>query len=718
MMADRGVRTALVCGASILALALPNGANAQTTGAGASAQAPTISDAEGDTLGQGDIVVTAQKREQRLLDVPLAIQAISGADLEAAGDTQLNDVVKEIPGAASVSRSGPGYETISIRGISSGTTGDATVGYYIDDVPFGVPNLQLAPPSRLFDLQRVEVLRGPQGTLYGQGAMGGTIRLVTAQPDLERIAVRGQLEGSMTEGGDPSYAGDAVLNVPLTRGVAALRFSGGYQNIGGFADSPALGRKNINDGRSWNLRGKLLLKPSDRFDITLSGWRVENEQDFRNTFDTADPAVINTTGPASRPNFINNSLTLASLVMNLETGAGRLTSSSAYTDYNLNFDASYLAGGILRNISDFDVHSLTQEIRLTSSGSGPLNYVIGGYYNESTIRNDICLSLIVPTCSLFSININSASAITTRSWAAFGELSYGAFDDRLTATFGGRYFEDRRSVNGRDRNTSAPRAQSGKFTTFNPRFNLAFRATDRILLYTNVAKGFRSGSFQTPSQVASAVAQGIPATEAIEPDHVWSYEAGLKGRILGDLLTIDASAYQIDWKNIQLQFTVTGVAALANGGDGRSRGIDLGVTLRPVRGLVLQAVGNVNESEYTRVIPAITKYNALAAPGGRIPNVPKSSLAASASYTFALSPDLSANLTGDYVYRGKSSDTSGLISQDLNEFGLRAGLQGRAWRFQVFAQNIENTHSVVVRNTLGVQTNYPRQIGARLSFNY
>ena len=190
--------------------------------------APAFAQTASDSEDSDVIVVTAQKREQALLDVPLAIQAISGAELEETGTSELNDLIESIPGASSVSRTAPGFETSQIRGIASGTTGDATVGYYVDDVPFSVPNLQLAPPSRLFDLQRVEVLRGPQGTLYGQGAMGGTIRMITAAPDYNDVLGRAQFEVSDLAGGASGFAVDGVVKV-LNMGpeTDACEISGG-----------------------------------------------------------------------------------------------------------------------------------------------------------------------------------------------------------------------------------------------------------------------------------------------------------------------------------------------------------------------------------------------------------------------------------------------------------------------------------------------------------
>lgn len=687
------------------------------------AQPAFAQSAEADEPRDDEIIVTAQKREQNLLDVPLAIQAISGEQLEDSGTSELNDLIESIPGASSVSRTAPGFETIQIRGIASGTTGDATVGYYVDDVPFSVPNLQLAPPSRLFDLQRVEVLRGPQGTLYGQGAMGGTIRMVTAAPDYDDVVGRFQGEISDFKGGAPGFAVDGVVNVPVVNDRVALRVSGGYELVGGFADAIVTGaatRKDANETRSWNVRGKLGIKASDNVNIELGAWRVVNDLDYRNTMDTPE-LYNNTTGPVDRPNYVRTTLSLFSGLVKADMGAAELTSSTSYIDSLLDFDASFLAGGILRNDSTFKTTAFTQEVRLASTGDGPFSWLVGGYYSDGKIESDICLNVFLPCTTVFSVNINSTGQIKTKAWALFGELSYKMFDDRLTATVGGRQFRDRRDTRGLNRNTNITTTDSDVFKSFNPRFNLSFKASDTFLIYGNVAKGFRSGSFQTQSHAAAAsLALGIPIDTAIQPDSVWSYEVGAKGRLFDGVLLLDAAVYTIDWTNIQLQSTLSGVATLTNGGNARSRGIDLGITLRPAKGLSISAVGNINETEFTSVLPQIVAVNPLAAPGSRIPGVPKSSLSLSAGYnwSFANWDDATGFVNGGYTFRNSQLDSTGRASDKLNEFNLRLGIAKDGWKFQIFGENLTNTRVAVTRGSLGIQPNTPRKIGARIAVDF
>jgi outer membrane receptor protein involved in Fe transport len=698
------LRAALLAG-----LAIPSVAQAQTA-------------AEAGTTD--DIVVTAQKREQNLLEVPLSIQAFTGAALEASGSREINDLLDSIPGASSVSRTAPGFETIQIRGIASGTTGDATVGYYVDDVPFSIPNLQLAPPARLFDLQRVEVLRGPQGTLYGQGAMGGTIRMVTAPANPNEMELRGQLEVSSTKGGEANYAGDGVVNIPIVKDLIGLRITGGYERMGGFADSNTLNRENINDSVSWNLRGKLRIQPADDVTIDFTAWHVDNSLDFRNTMDSVDPPLIDTVATDGRPNFIDTRLNLFAAVVNADLGFATVTSSTSYIDHILDFDASFLSipgfgTGVLRNESTFKTKSFTQEVRFADTSDGPFGWIVGGYFSSSKIDSQICLSLLLPCTIPFSVNINSEGNIKSDAFAVFGELSYAFMDDRLVATVGGRYFADDRRTSGIDFNTGQFNAQSDVFRTFNPRFNLSFNATEDFLIFANIAKGFRSGSFQTQAQADSAAAVGVPVGTSIDPDSVWSYELGAKGRIFGGSLLLDTAIYQIDWSNIQLQSTISGVATLSNGGDARVRGVDLGLTWRtPIEGLSLSFVGNYNDAVFTEVLPQLVAINPLAAPGERIPSVPETGFQVSGDWSFPLGDGLTGNLNAAYSYRDLILDSSGLASDRVEELNIRAGIDLGDFKLQIFADNLLDNRVAVVAGPLGVQPNVPRRIGGRVSFEF
>jgi outer membrane receptor protein involved in Fe transport len=731
----------LALGGSAVALAVGVAAHAQAAPpADASADAP-MQGANG--IGPGDIIVTAQKREQNLIDVPLAVQAISGETLERTGVRSVTDLVDLVPGASVVSKSAPGFETIQIRGISAGTVGDTTTGYYIDDVVFSIPNLQLSPPARLFDLERTEVLRGPQGTLYGNGAMGGLIRLITATPSTTDFSVRGQGELSFTDGGGTNYAGDAVLNVPIAEDVAGLRVSGGYERLSGFGEAlDRPGEKNLNDYHGWNIRGKLLLKPADNVSVTLGAWHIENRQDYTNVFNSVKPAILpNSFG--TRP-YNDVIATYYSGSVNIDLGGASLQSGTSYLDHTLKFDTTFnvrydpetqTAATNLRAVARFKSHSFSQELRLVSDSGQPFNWIVGGIYTKAKILSqfDYTIPFQFGSSTLFLPLISaSPSPLRSESYAVFGEASYELFDGKLIPLVGLRYFHDKRSASGTT--TTFPTftppgipltgSVGAKFHSWNPRFNLTFKPGDNQTLYVNVAKGFRSGSIQSEGQVLFAAATGDPGVTTsviIQPDKLWTYEAGAKFRSPDRKLSLEGAFYYTDWSNIQIPFTtVAGLVATVNGGNARLYGVELGVSWKtPLDGLTLQMVGNVNSAQFKSVDAGLAAALRTARKGRRLPGTPSATLTFAGSYLTSLTDSLNLSVYSAYSYRDRQSDlASGLLTPPLDQMTLRAGVESKRLRVQLFADNLLNEKGPVLASTTGLQAVYPRRIGINVGLNY
>ena len=679
--------------------------------------------AAADTSDNPDIVVTAQKREQNLSDVPAAIQAISGETLERRGISDLNDLVDFVPGASVVSNAGPGFSTIQIRGVSSGTVGDATVGYYIDDVVFSIPNLQLSPPSRLLDLERTEVLRGPQGTLYGNGAMGGLIRLITAKPDTENFHAKALGEVSGTDGGGTNYDFDGVINVPLAKDKAALRVSGGYEHLSGFADGAA--GKDLNKSRSWNIRGKLYVAPTENLDVTLSIWHIDNHQDYGNNLLTVDPPRVPDEFGVTDPR-IATVATFYSGSVKWDLGGVSLQSGTSYIDHKLDIDNvvdSVLFGfpvGI-RNASTFKSTSFSQELRLVSTNDSPFKWIVGGLYTNAKIVSDIDVSirgLGAPIPFLVTLG----APLRTKSFAVYGEASYELFDGKLTPLIGLRYFNDKRSAEGTTFFNGVSTFDSGgkTFHAVSPRFNLTWKPSDTALVYGNIAKGFRSGTIQTGAQAQLGQLTGVTNTSVlIDPDHLWSYEVGTK-LTLGKVY-FDGAVYYTDWSNIQIPFnTIGGLPAVVNGGDAKIYGVDLGANWRtPLRGLTLQAVANFNKSTFKNVNPQLAASLPTAQNGHRLPGVPRDNYSLAATYHGTLTDTLDLNLYGAYSFRNRQQDlASGLESGRLQIVTLRAGVETRMVRFDLFAENLTNEKGPVLTTATAEQALYPRRLGASVTFKY
>lgn len=711
-------RTVLLSGLSAAALiAAPAQAQQAATGS-----ATTASEQVDDSGQATDIVVTAQKREQNLSDVPAAIQAITGDTLERRGTKDITQLVEFIPGASIVSKVSPGFETIQIRGISSGTVGDATVGYYIDDVIFSIPNLQLAPPSRLINLERTEILRGPQGTLYGNGAMGGLIRLVTTKPDTNNYSVKAQGEVSFTDGGGTNYAGDAAVNIPLAADRAAFSVSGGYERLSGFADGAA--GNDLNGIESWNIRGKLFLKPTDTLDVTLSIWHIDNHQDYSNNLLSVSPALVR--DPFGITPFIDTVATFYSGAVKWDIGNVALESATSYIDHKLDIDDvsnSVLFGfpvGI-RNDSTFTTHSFNQELRLVSQNDSPFTWIVGGLYTNATITSDIDVNIRGLGPAIPFLNVVGAP-LKTESFAVFGEASYSLFDGKLIPLVGLRYFRDTRSASGPTTFGGVTTVDSGRgtFDAVSPRFNLTYKPSDQALIYVNIARGFRSGTIQTGAQAQLGQLSGVTTGVIIDPDSLWTYEIGTKLKLPAGFY-FDGSFYYTDWSNIQIPFnTPFGLPAVVNGGDARIYGVDLGLNWRtPLTGLTLQAVVNFNSSTFRNINPQLSAVSPTATNGSQLPGVPKNNFSVGATYSTRIGNDLDFNFYGAYSFRNRQQDlASGLFGGQIENLTLRAGLETKKLRFDVFADNITNERGPVLSTPTALQAVYPRRIGLSVTAKY
>lgn len=688
------------------------------------AQTQTANSATADE----EIVVTAQKRAQNLSDVPAAIQAITGDTLERRGTRSLSQLVDFIPGASIVSKSAPGFETIQIRGISSGTVGDATVGYYIDDVVFSIPNLQLAPPSRLLDLERTEVLRGPQGTLYGNGAMGGLIRIITTTPDTNSFGVKALGELSFTDGGGTNYAFDGALNVPIVSEKAGLRISGGYERLSGFADGAA--GENLNGIDSWNIRGKLLLKPAENVDVTLSVWHIDNRQDYSNNLISVDPPRVPDTFGVVDPG-VETVATFYSGAIKWDLGSVSLETGTSYIDHRLTIDnvvqsSLAVAPGVvlpigIRNASNFATTSFSQEVRLVSNGDSNFNWIVGGLYTNATITSDIDVNLrgLGPVIPFLFVK---DAPLKTENYAIFGEVSYSLFDGKLIPLVGLRYFNDKRSASGETTFGGVTSNDSGSatFDALSPRFNLTFKPNDDALFYANIARGFRSGTIQTSAQAQLAQLSGVNTGVIINEDSLWTYEAGTK-LSLSDGFYVDASVYYTSWSDIQIPFnTPFGLPSVVNGGDAEIYGIDLGLNWRtPIDGLTVQAVANFNSAEFKNINPQLAGISPTAQNGERLPGVPKNNFSIGGTYSTPLSDKLDLNLYGAYAFRNSQTDlASGLAGAQIDNLTVRVGLETEHYRLDIFADNLTNEKGPLLQTPTAVQAIYPRRIGASVTVKY
>lgn len=675
-----------------------------------------------------EIIVTAQKREQRLMDVPMSITAITGESIAKRGASSIEDLQYAIPGV-SITEFSPGQQRVQIRGISS-FNGLPTVGVYQDELPLNLEVNQTGQDVRLLDITRIEVLRGPQGTLYGQGAVGGTIRYITNGVDLEHFGVSGTGEIAGVDSGGTDWKGEGVVNVPIVTDQLGARFAGSYQHFGGWIDNPILGGRNVNSGHALTLRGKLAMKFTDDFKLELSVQHQDLKIGAQNLSDDHQQVFDRLATPYS------SKATMVNAVATYDLGFAKLLSSTGYirrrdtlTDDLTNSFApliSLLTGlppGTVQSVglvarSRFNI--FTEEVRLASSGTSPLNWTLGGFYRHANTfggSNSVVMPAVLPP-SLELLSSNGTNPSNSRSWAVFGEASYN-ITHRLSALVGLRYFEDHRNQNDVSTvlGTSAIDIGSAKFHALTPRFNLAWQPVDQLHLYANVAKGFRSGGFNVTS--AGAGFGNVP--QSYKPDSVWSYEIGGKFETLDHKLSLELAGYRNVWSHVQTSASIPGLptAFTINGGKLTGWGTDGSLSYSPIRALTFTLTAGWNRTEY--------KSNTLEhLVGDPADYVPRFTGSASAEYRFDVR-SLPSFVRVDYQHSAhfqvflRNIQTVPAFSDEQNILNARIGVAEKSWSIAAFVRNALNRNSVLYP-AFGVLIYparlQPRTAGVTVSFNY
>lgn len=549
-----------------------------------------------------EIIVTAQKREQRLIDVPLSVTAMTGTELAERGVSNLLQAQYAVPGLT-LSEFGPGQQRAQLRGVGTqgGSQGLATVGFYLDEMPINI-GAGAGLDVRLLDMERVEVLRGPQPTLYGEGSMGGTIRYVTAKPDLNEFLGRVAGSWGSIEDGSETYRAEGMLNLPLVADKLALRLVAGHENLGGWIDTAS--RADVNEAKITTVRASLLFQPVDGLSVSLLALHQEQEQGYQNF------ASKDRTTTTVYPSRNDDRYDLANLVVSYDLGAVTLLSTTGYLKRkpNSGFDlTSYfvpvLEGsfgvppGFITSVgqsSSATTRMWTEEVRLTSNGDGPLRYTVGAYYRDPKTEQQQ-ITLTAPGALPFEL-LGGQLRNESEAWAVFGDVSY-AFTDRLEVLVGARYFEDERSF---DNTTTqfgftSTEVRAAKFDTVNPRFNVSYKTSDDGIVFFNAAKGFRSGGINSFS-----AGLGAQVEPTFGPEKLWSYEVGTKQQLLDRRLLLEASVYYNEWDDFQAQTVVPGsvIAIFANSGKASGPGADLSLTLRPIKELTLSATVGYTDMEY------------------------------------------------------------------------------------------------------------------------
>ncbi len=665
---------------------------------------------EQKTLGLGDVVVTANKRNKTVMETPTPVQAITSDFIENMGLQSNDDIINFVPGASQTNSSSIGEKAYQLRGVPS-IAGDATVGYYLGEASYNYYGAYHAPLSRAFDMERIEILRGPQSTLYGGGAMGGVIKFIPNKPNLKEIEGEVVVGGSTLDGGDPGYYGDLAISVPVIKDKLGVRVTGSYEEVGGYMETLA-GDENIDGGNLKQVRPSLLFKPIDNLEIDLT-YQYNGFEQFANTmlFDTIPP--ISMSNPDDKIE-VNNNWYIGTITYDISDFA-KITSATSYIDNKKDATMTFFIPGLGElNFVNFNyVTSFNNETRITSMTDSPFQWIAGFFYNTSELNMG----------SIFDNmpDLNSQQYLKSTSYSFFGEVSYALFDNKLIPLIGLRYYTDSRSHDYTDQGG----LQDDKFETFNPKFNLSYHPNQNQNYFINIAKGFRSGVFNNLAWMQPHIDQGFPVEVSIPSDELWSYELGCKQDILGELL-VELSVYYQDWQGMQtaLADPVMGWFNTYQLGDVSIYGTDLALIYKPLKlkGLLLQSAFNYNNATYADINPELQVMLA-AENGDRIPYVPAWTFGITAGYIrdFNSTNDFKGFANVGFTYADAQVGVGGANSDGDSQEMLRAriGVENNHFTIALFGNNILNEQGAIFRqvSALTMQTRTrPASFGIELRY--
>jgi iron complex outermembrane receptor protein len=637
-------------GASALAIATcGSAAHAQD----ATAQAPKADADRGVMVSE--IIVTATRRNERIHDVPGAVSAVSGQMLQDLKANSLTDFAAFTPGVSFQSTS-PSTNKVVIRGITTGNQLNSAIGLYLDDVPVGSSTPfgsgAQAINIGLFDLQRVEVLSGPQGTLFGANALGGTLRYITETPSLSELSGQVEAEGAYTTHGEAGGALRGAINAPLGDKVA-LRAVGIAQDDSGFVDDPSHGRKNVGDARTRHGRASLLFEVSPDLDVQLNAFALRSKSDGY-AVSMHDPVTHAPTGgdydqSFASPQPSDASLYLGSGVVHWDLNWAKLTSITAYqkttngSASDLSTAYSAILGPLLGPagvnpyvlLVDTSSKRFTQEVRLASPDNRAFEWVAGAFYsNEETTQSDVIANNADPKGQLLGLPIGRFDLPSTaKDFALFANATV-RLTPTVDVTIGARQtWNDQvfsSSGLGLVVNPTAPTSTivgrgTSKESVQTYLFNVRYRPTDATMIYGRIASGYRPGG---PNLQTGGAGTG---NLSFASDKLWNYEVGLK-QTLGSRGFANVSAYHIDWTNIQQVRNIGGVNQLVNAGDARVNGAEGSLSYRLLPQLGLLATASYTDAKLTTDAPLL----GLNQSGARLPLSPKFSAALAANYSFDL----------------------------------------------------------------------------------
>lgn len=682
----------------------------------------------GESLSKADeIIVTAQKREERLKDVPISISVLGGKALDQSTYHSMEEVLQTVPGVAYVPANSNSMN-LSIRGVGAQSTalsGSSTVGYYIDTIPFGLIRSGTVPDLNPYDLQRIEVLRGPQGTLYGASSAAGLVRVLTNNAELDRFEMKGRFIGSSTRGGGGNYSGDAAVNIPLVEGKLALRMVAGYQNLSGWIDGPV--GKNINDSEVQNYRVKLNAKPTESLSIGLSLWLNRGQYGQANL--SADDGTYDS--PTAEPGY--NDFDAYGLNVSYDFSNFSVSSASSYLRYAGGFTRDQAVFGYPNtsiSVNDFS-HIFTEELTFSSKPGATWNWTAGLFYRDADQhRYDTWPGVYVVN----GIETPTDFTDKSKSIAAFGQIGRRLFNDKLEFTLGVRHFRDYTNLTQAPGSFPNP-AVSGvlsknKYRATTPKAVLTWYPSRSVTVYASYAQGFRSGLPQN-----AVLKVFIPDVPDAKPDKLTSYEAGLKMETLGGRLSFDSSIYYLKWDDVQQTLNILldtpgykgPAGGITNGPGASGMGADVAITARPLRGLEFSLTGSWNDLTFDTGYLDPIANDFVFRKGDRLLGSPKYTFGGSMQYVFPIGAsgwNGRVNASGSYISRQQGRGAN-IITQSDPFFISRAQLSiesRNGLSFTLFADNINNERGKIsppfVNNDFKSSRVRPRTVGLQVNYRF
>jgi len=699
------------------------GANAQSTsdaapaGAAPKAARPVASAASAAADDAQTVMITATRRREPAREVPMQVETLSTEKLEQSGAKNLTDYLANEPGIDVKTQGGAGIGAITMRGVSTGDQTSAVVSTYIDDVAIGSSTAYASGASTaldmaLLDLNHIEVLRGPQGTLYGAGAMGGLLKYVTNEPDTGEFSGQASLGASFTKHGAPSFTQSGIVNIPLKEDVAGLRVAAFHEHVGGYIDAigPAA-RNNVDSGSNKGGRLSLLIEPSSRWKVRLTATGQETRRDGMDYADydvaTGQPLVAAGTRTLKVPEPYSVRVGVLAADIEYDFGAARLNSITSTQAVRFiqrqDMSAEYgPAVGVDTVVADnsSDVHKATQEFRLTSKGGTEFEWIAGYYFDHESGQNH---QADTTTGGTFGDGLHANLPSTYRENALYGDLTWN-LTPRFALTGGARIAHNSQTfretggglfVGGVELDLPGTSSDTSKTWLATAKYAL----TPVSNVYVRIASGYRPGG-------PNAVFPGADVPNTFKPDTLWSYEAGYKADLLDKTLSVQAAVYDIRWNDIQQYTSVNGVNTIANGGKAQIDGIELSSTWRPMKELSVAGGLTFNDARLTEDAPGAAEGSGLGVRGDPLPNNARFSASLGVNYNFSLAGRPAYFGVSDHYVGNRNAGINGssaapnFVLPHYSMTDLQGGIDFERVQVGFYVRNLFNKRAL-----LGAETN-------------